>query len=1511
MSLAGKLSLGGYGYQLVVALHWVIQMLHDDRIEYVQMESIGIPDGSDSVFIDDIVVGFKDKPTMFIQVKKNESGYSAWNFNSRVLREEFINAKKQLEASDGHVWFYSQSPFGNLHKLSERLRAYPSFSDFERDAPKNIQGFLRSLQRIMEVSAEDAYSLGKRVFYHVASMEDLEHSSLNSLGAIVADASKALAVLKEYLIKHAINHTDSPTALHRKDILDHLDREGFVLGHKRNERDILEAFRKTSSIGRPWIREVDGERIEFAELPEIVSEIENGTQSILVTGGPGSGKTCLFLDLADDIEANHPNWGLLFIKGDFFCHASSPEEMEREGLPSEIVEQCARLAEKRKTVVVLDSLDVLSLSRAHGVFRYFLSFIDRLKGIENLTVVIACREFDLKYDPELRRREWGKIVRLAHLDFDTVVVHFLKRWNIDPESLDERLKGLLCIPQNLQIYSAIARSDGGNTMNTTWDLYERYVEETVGKDESLGVNAFHALGDFAATLMHERVSRLPKVRFTEPKLLQRLVSQNVLVELDASRIGFAHQTLTENFIVRDAVADGIDLEQFIVSHPPLPFIRPVVRAFFFHLSSQGGRALRRALRSVIGNNNIAYHVKRLLVESFAELPPSDESWKFVQWLWREHVGLFRRLFWSVKTEEWFEFLVDKWLPVASVMSDWEKFKGEWADKLRNWSNARPEDVIAQWTALLKQFPDDSNLDFKITMALDSFKHWGIADIGGLLQLLVERAKVDRDFFGKPLSRWVEATDQGDELLWQYITSKHEHNEDKYPRLGDILKCQPHEFHTKDFLQNRFLNFPPLLTVALRWLDIWSEEEGALYTYEGFRTKILHDTEWLRVHSEGEMHVADGLYLMNAIKDALVDHALKNDSWWQENEPWLRESKEEGILYLLIQAYMVNPQENIDGIAHLICDDRLLRYGHLEYELSQLMNRSYHLLSPEEKERNQQAVMSIYEEEIGDGEKANDIPWISRHRYAYLINIPCIFRTEDSQAFIDSWNGWFGGIRPGPDKPFCGGMVRSPVSLDFILRLNDAQLLGLLKYYSDHPGDGCFSDHLMGGAREVGSTLEGAVAKNPKGYAPLVPVLVRGGVDKGLVSRIYGGIARHTQYRFGNLSPNNKEWEPVAPAPSGRELFDILSSGLSTEKWLWEELKIVGDMLEAMADVVPDKKNATKLFTFHRRLRIELSKIGSKSENAHIWREAAAALHSLVNTAAENGWSLPKGIPELLQEYAGAQLDEVSEWMLHYMPFTIYKYPDWGWDCFESIMAGLPVEKWGRADRCFYYNYRERTEAVLGYIDQMLDQEDDSGETAGTIATLMFVTGKLTEEEWSGRVLSGNEKVQSETVRVLVKNCDKQECSEYCLRGLELVFGQDSLHANVLSSFSIIFPDNTPQIDISHELILAYLECASKTDGRIGMFHFQQWLPLRVQIAPMEVLEYLEALVAGFGAKDNASQIYGSQDAIPPTLQVLLAEADESNDLQLINRVIAVQDGLLQLGFGGIEELYENYIEIES
>ncbi len=680
MSLAGRRSNQGDQYQLRIALHWLIRLLSDDGIQAVQIDSTGIPGREYVVTVDDIVVLYKDSKTRYIQAKKNQPTYRAWNFSD--LKEELVKVREQLKKDAcGEVEFYSRDNFGDFRVLVETCQLIPSYDAFLQGADQKHRKLLEQFSKAISCEDEESFSFAKRIsFGPLHNFDGWDEENLRALNSQVPRAGDALAYLKELIFDHESSLSAGSIEITREDVVSKLQQHGLNLTPERSISEILESFSISSQIGRNWTRTVGDIAISRPELNKLVRFIEEGKKSILLTEGAGSGKTCLLLDLASYIENEQSDdWGLLFVKGDQFLSAQSESDLVDQGLPNDIVGRCARLAENRRVVVIVDSLDVLSLNRQHGSLRLFTGLINRLTYIQNVTVVAACRTFDLDYDPSLKGMKWDGRVYIQPLDFESTIVPILKQWNVDPNGIAQTLVELLKIPQNLRLYKKILDSGVTPQVATAYDLYNCFIQEVIIKKDSLGSDALEGIYLMVDHLRYHRARYCNwAVLKLNEKVVRELVSQDVLYAKSTDTVAFSHQTLADCLTVRASIAKQKTLKDFILSQPQLPFIRPFVRAFLFYLRAHRSDQFSRQVTQVLSDDAVSYHIKRLICESLAEIKPVQDDWPLFRRLYQTYPELLKRTLirlenmGSLHGEAWFFFLSENWLPLIHASASDQK-----------------------------------------------------------------------------------------------------------------------------------------------------------------------------------------------------------------------------------------------------------------------------------------------------------------------------------------------------------------------------------------------------------------------------------------------------------------------------------------------------------------------------------------------------------------------------------------------------------------------------------------------------------------------------------------------------------------------------------------------------------------------------------------------------------------------------------------------------------------------
>jgi len=145
MSRQGAKSDQGDDYQRFIALHWMIRLISDDEIEYVQAQSTGLPGVDEKITVDDIVVCYNDGQRRHIQAKKNQPKNRYWNLTD--LKDELPKIQAQLESSpQAFVELCSQTSFGDLKSLFDSGREYPDLAAFNNHGDnKKLQNLLNQL----------------------------------------------------------------------------------------------------------------------------------------------------------------------------------------------------------------------------------------------------------------------------------------------------------------------------------------------------------------------------------------------------------------------------------------------------------------------------------------------------------------------------------------------------------------------------------------------------------------------------------------------------------------------------------------------------------------------------------------------------------------------------------------------------------------------------------------------------------------------------------------------------------------------------------------------------------------------------------------------------------------------------------------------------------------------------------------------------------------------------------------------------------------------------------------------------------------------------------------------------------------------------------------------------------------------------------------------------------------------------------------------------------------------
>ena len=874
MSIAGIRSNRGDIYQTLIAFDWALTVLSDPEFQWLEIDST-------TYLVDDVVIGKSDDSLIYCQCKKNQADFRAWSIVD--LSDELVKASLVLDRnSQAQVRFYSRSEFGGLAKLREYSALCANEVDYHTNLTKEHMKTNSDLANCIADQAPglSTYEFLRRTSFEISQNFDrLETLLRERLRQMVSNSAAAFDALWSRLDKlggRMEGGNLSASTQHRltkADLKDILHHAGAMLVPVISISQVRTLFANTSAIGRSWHRDIAGQRISSPVVNELLAAIDARKRAILLTGLPGSGKTCVMLILQEELERRtqtQRDLVPLFIQSREFADLATAQERQAQGLPDQWVEQVARLAEDAHVVVIIDSLDVLSIAREHSVLTYFLAQIDQLLLIPNVTVITACRDFDRKYDRSIAARKWDTELQCLPLDWEAEIAPLLDKLGIDSTAIDNVTRELIQNPRELALFVELAQREGSFNVVTSQALAQRYLDKIVQADPALGNVAMQAIEAIAEEMLKSRSLSIPHQRFSASQdILRRLHSLNVLQDTHDGKLTFGHQTLLDVLVISGALRQGISLNEFIQGLSPVPFVRPSIRSFIAQLATGERQEFRKQLRAVL-TGNAAFHIRRLVAESFAQQMPQDDDWPLIRDLRHQHREVFQVIYIQASLVQWHHFWLYHLVPALKDMRDADGLMVH-VHRLEEWINEDAEGVLAFWTeALSLDWLDSNRIAEQLCFSLSKFKTENLLLVAPLLERLLSMPRQEHGFLGGVVARCIEAGVVDDKFLWRYISDDISEDDVMKFRFDSKLHCQPHEFGDKNdnFLAQRMVRSTVLLDLALETIEQWSQIESARYgeTRIGYRHGYLSNTSYDDVHSETDFRHIDGeRVLLDAIE----------------------------------------------------------------------------------------------------------------------------------------------------------------------------------------------------------------------------------------------------------------------------------------------------------------------------------------------------------------------------------------------------------------------------------------------------------------------------------------------------------------------------------------------------------------------------------------------------------------------------------------------------------------------
>lgn len=1514
MSKAGVESSRGDGYQTLVAASWAATMLIDPTLARLEVDATSLDETGLPYAVDDIVVSYTDGRQTCCQCKKNAPGFRAWTTATLAddLRKAWVQHRRMPRAD---ILFYSASPFGKLAGLVERSRVMQDAAAFMCQLPRDLKAEYSALVALQDGNGEERaddgrmYAFLRRLDFRSVAHADLKRLSVGSLRPAVAHADRAFDSIRQLVDDLARRDSDSDRGavpggrveLTRERLLRHLDERGYVLAPLKSEEELADFFRAYSSRGRYWPRDIRGRHFVRRELTELTRLVGDGKRLVLVEGEPGAGKTCLLLDMLDALERRSEP-GVIFLQTRDFGSA------DFDGLGDVFFGNLARLAERRPVVLLVDSLDVLSIAQERRVLSVFLGLLHRVSRLPNVTTVAACRSFDVRYDSRLSSVKWEATVTVGALDFEADVVPFLEEQGVNPADVADPQKILLGSPRMLSMYMDILGAGGRTGAVTQQELAEAYVRTLIVDDPALGDEACAELCRMARVMVDLRCLSLSESRAKlSTDLARRLLSAGVLVRTERG-YAFSHQTLVDILAVMAADVDQLGLADFIRALKPVPFVRPSVRAFFFHLRAHAPERFVRETRAALAADDLAFHLKRLLAASLADIVPTDDDWLLLKYLFQRHPDLFSVFFEAADADRWEPLFHKRLLP-------WwrETDNGPWlfrhAVKASGWGGLTSGAFVDMWLEVLDREDVGTNAAWPLIRALEKWTFWMEPRLDEIFRRLMQKADINTlEFLGNPLSRWVAATDAHDDLLWEYVAYQVDTTERVWDESQKFF-CRSHDFYKKTFFAERMEASETLLSLAVSFIEDWSRTQNEVQGVVFPGGHFLKHTSHHKNRSQGNIiYRGEGIeILLDCLEQACSRHGRDDTDWWRTHRDSLLHSQERALQYLGILGCQARPESNIAAIESLLLAVRETHGYPFEYELGCLLQAVAFELKDTRLSEIENILLHLYEEEG----KADSL--VLRTRRDWLQAIPAPLRSRTAQALIDKVNKAAGPSTRKPPVLFRGGPVHAPFSFEVFLNASDAGVVRLLSHYAEYRDWENRVDDLVGGTNEVSWELRRAASLDPDRFSAFlklhgrdIPALFRGA--------ILGGLGHHMDQR--RPSSSEKDWFPRSLPDTTVWLDAVLNLLECSERgdkkifgWL-EALQICAREVRTLTDVERVCFLLMSCTTLASDIDVkEDDDLLSHGLNCLQGKAAEAAMRLTASCLENSLMDLPEMLTTLLVRFAKDRDPAVRAVVLNQLPYILYKKPDIGWVLLEACVSSGPKALWNHAYECLYHSYTREFERVDGYLQRMkAEAMPEAGKTWGLLATLAFLSGHLAwkqvrealremdvEEAWKG------------AMDVLITNIHNAKYYALCAQGIDSILSERKLDIKIGGMLNRLFWDKDgrftsfPLDFIRKCFVYKNTHPQDRTDFFHPLGKWLLWISNHDAELGITVTEWMVHY-----AQDHKRWILVERE-IPHLLTRFFREAEDNEEVDggaLLKRVVALQDEFLVLGTDRIEEWLE-------
>ncbi|MFE7622532.1 hypothetical protein [Streptomyces sp. NPDC057509] len=1012
------------------------------------------------------------------QLKRQNGSASTWTVKSLQEKGIWANARSHIE--DGRRFkFASLLPAVSLQELADRARRSASHEDFiQHWLTKGLRDSFDDIcsSEIFGTS-ETAWEMLRGFWISWPDEQDIVNMNGALAELLLEGATGSLAAVGlGDLVQNALGVTLDGPAIEAR-----LGTYGLSRAQLLNTNGMAE---QVSSVSKGWglstERELLQPTIERSETTQLVDLVNDGAdQLLLLMGHGGGGKSATLHQVYESLDTD--SVPLLAFRLDRLEPFSSTTELgERIGVGVSPVTALAAVAGERPCVLIVDQLDAVSLTsgRMPRNFDAIASLVREASAFPAMTVILACRKFDVEND--YRIRELVDAKNCAHVEVgdlsDEQAVESVRAMGLDANSLTDHQKKLLRSPLNLVLLKSIAGDEEAVAFQTTKNLFDAFWQRklTDCRQRRDTVRFNKVISTLAEAISARQRLSVPITALDADDLADDagvLVSEHVLVR-DGQQIAFFHEAFFDYAFARGWIERGESLVAFLLGGEQELFRRAQVRQIMNHLRELEPERFAIETEALPTSSDIRFHIKDVALKIIGSLSnPSAREWEMVANVQDTGPAFEERLWRSLQAAGWFERLdaegvIEEWLDGTE-----QDYQGRAIDIMVGAAKTDP-DRLAAILGARKSAPEYPKWLLWVTRFSDLYSS------RPLFELLLDAVRSGQ-YAAQTDELWLLAHDLGKhepewavELLAAHLVDRPDAMavDDK----GKVKALLDRDYSAIQLMQLAAAGAPDLFCERL---IPYMMQVMAATANEGDEDRPTRDKHFSYRHPRTNVHELEEALLTGAAT-ALRGLVEKDAEAARPVLESLASDPHDTSQWLLYEALRAAGSHYAEWTAELLLQgtQRLIS-GYFAannvWKARELIQSTSQFMSDEAFARLEAAILEVR------------FPWESKSTGWYPFNLLSAMQedrlSEPGRRRLGELRRKFGADQPAEPQGITGGAIGAPIAQAAAERMNDEQWLRAIAKHNSERTD--WRTH-TGGAYEQSHVLQELTKSDPERFARL-------------------------------------------------------------------------------------------------------------------------------------------------------------------------------------------------------------------------------------------------------------------------------------------------------------------------------------------------------------------------------------------------------------------------------------------